>query len=451
MPTASNPVSVVVGLGATGLSCVRYLASNGKPCIVVDSRENPPQLESLRREFPDIEYQLGGFDAATLATAEQLIVSPGVSLKTPEIAAAIAAGVPVTGDIDIFSRVCTAPIVGVTGSNGKSTVVSMLASIFQAAGVKVAVGGNLEAGLGQPALDLLARDAMLYVLELSSFQLETTAQLNAEVAVLLNVSEDHMDRYGDMAAYAGAKQRIFAGAKHLVVNRDLLDTWPMIAPDAQRWDFGFSRPGMHGVGLLEGSGGQFIAWHHDPVIPVSELKVIGQHNIANAMAAVAVGLALDLDRQAIRAGLSSFPGLPHRCQWVANHQGVDYYNDSKGTNVGATVAAVEGLGQRIDGHIVLIAGGEGKGADFAPLAGAVNRWARVVVLIGRDALELAGSLDSDVETYFAADMQEAVSVAHQHAVTGDAVLLSPACASFDMFDNFQHRGQVFVEAVEAIQ
>lgn len=450
MPTAVHPVSVVVGLGATGLSCVRYLASTGKPCKVVDSRENPPQLETLRREFPDIEYQLGGFDSATLATAEQLIVSPGVSLKTPEIAAAIAAGVPVTGDIDIFSRVCTAPIVGVTGSNGKSTVVSMLASIFQAAGVKAAVGGNLEAGLGRPALDLLAENADMYVLELSSFQLETTAHLNAEVAVLLNVSEDHMDRYSDMAAYTTAKQQIFAGARHLVVNRDLPDTWPALATQAQRWDFGFSQPGVHGVGLLENSAGQFIAWHHDTIVPVNELKVVGQHNIANAMAAAAVGLALNLNREAIRSGLASFPGLPHRCQWVASHQGVDFYNDSKGTNVGATVAAIEGLGERSAGQIILIAGGEGKGADFAPLAAAIRRCARAVVLIGRDARQIADSLDRDVEICFAGDMHEAVSVARRCAVAGDAVLLSPACASFDMFNNFQHRGQVFIEAVEAI-
>lgn len=451
MPAASDSVSVVVGLGATGLSCVRYLASTGKVCKVVDSRENPPGLEPLRKEFPEIEYELGGFNSETLNQAEQLIVSPGVSLQTPEIAAAIAAGVPVTGDVDIFSRVCSAPIIGITGSNGKSTMVSMLVSILQAADLQVAVGGNLEAGLGQPALDLLDQQAQLYALELSSFQLETTAHLNAEVAVLLNISEDHMDRYADMGAYAAAKQRVFTGAQKLVVNRDEPETWPVAESGAQRWDFGFSRPGPRGVSLLESSGGQFIALHHDSIMPVSELKVIGQHNIANAMAAVAVALALDIDREFIRTGIREFPGLPHRCQWVASRDGVEFYNDSKGTNVGATVAAVEGLGMRISGHIILIAGGEGKGADFAPLAAAVNRWARVVVLIGRDAAELAGSLDPDVETYFAASMQEAVSVAGDHAKAGDAVLLSPACASFDMFANFQQRGETFIAAVRATQ
>ena len=450
MPAASGPVSVVVGLGATGLSCVRYLVSTGRLCKVVDSREAPPGLESLRKEFPRIEYELGGFNSKTLSTAEQLIVSPGVSLQTPEIAAAIAAGVPVTGDIDIFSEVCAAPIVAVTGSNGKSTMVSMLASILRAAQLRFAVGGNLEAGLGRPALDLLGDDAQLYALELSSFQLETTAHLNAEVAVLLNVSEDHMDRYDDMGAYTAAKQRIFIGARKLVVNRDESETWPETDTDAQRWDFGFSRPGLRGVGLLENSDGQFIALHHESIVPVSELKVIGQHNIANAMAAVATALAMGIDKDFIRTGLREFPGLPHRCQWVATQDGVEFYNDSKGTNVGATVAAVEGLGSRIDGHVILIAGGEGKGADFAPLAAAVNRWARVVVLIGRDAAVLAGSLDPDVETYFAASMEEAVSVARSQARTGDAVLLSPACASFDMFDNFQHRGEAFISAVRAI-
>lgn len=451
MPAASNPVSVVVGLGTTGLSCVRYLVSTGKTCKVIDSRDNPPGLDSLRKEYPQIEYELGGFNPATLNNAEQLIVSPGVSLKTPEIAAAIAAGVPITGDIDIFSRACSAPIIGITGSNGKSTMVSMLASIFQAASLRMAVGGNLEAGLGRPALDLLEQDAEIYALELSSFQLETTTALNAEVAVLLNISEDHMDRYDDMAGYASAKQRIFTGARKLVVNRDEPETWPAAELAGQRWDFGFSRPGPRGVGLLESEAGQFLGLHHESIVPVSELKVVGQHNIANAMAAVAVALALDIDRESIRQGLGEFPGLPHRCQWVATHQGVEFYNDSKGTNVGAAVAAIEGLGLRIDGHIILIAGGEGKGADFAPLAAAVNRWARVVVLIGRDAVELAGSLDAHVETHFAASMEEAVSVAREHAKAGDAVLLSPACASFDMFDNFQHRGETFIKAVRAVQ
>jgi len=451
MPAASESVSVVVGLGTTGFSCVRYLVSTGKACKVIDSRESPPELEALRNEFPDVEYELGDFNSETINSADQLIVSPGVSLQTPEIAAAINAGVPVTGDVDIFSRVCSAPVVGITGSNGKSTVVSMLACILQASGMRAAVGGNLDAGLGRPALDLLDQDADVYALELSSFQLETTAHLNAEVAALLNLTEDHMDRYNDMAGYAAAKQRVFVGAKKLVVNRDQPETWPAAESAASRWDFGFSRPGPRGVVLLENDSGQFIALHHESIVPVSELKVIGQHNIANAMAAVAIALALDIDKGCIRAGIRDFPGLPHRCQWIATHEGVDYYNDSKGTNVGATVAAVEGLGQRISGHIILIAGGEGKGADFAPLSAVINQWARVVVLIGRDAAELAGSLDPDVETHFAATMDEAVSVAQQKANPGDAVLLSPACASFDMFDNFRQRGHAFIYAVRAMQ
>lgn len=448
---SDEAISVVVGLGITGLSCVRYLRAQGQKCKVVDSRSNPPGLAELQAQFPEVEIELGGFDKQTLIQARELIMSPGVSLQTEAIAAAINAGVPVTGDIDIFSRKAQTPIVAVTGSNGKSTVVAVLAKILESAGKRVAVGGNLDAGLGRPALDLLSDEADFFVLELSSFQLETTEKLNAEVAVILNLSEDHMDRYADMNDYLKAKQRIFRGCRKIVCNRDEFVSRPPQFGELPVWDFGFSKPGVNGVGLLDSGSGQYLAYQFEPIIRVDELKIIGQHNIANVMAAIALALALDVELDAVADGIRKFSGLPHRCQWVREIRGIDFYNDSKGTNVGATVAAVEGLGQRTVGHVLLIAGGVSKGADFRPLIPVLNRWVREVILIGQDAMEIAALIDKDLPVHFAADLVEATALALAHADSGDAVLLSPACASFDMFDNFQHRGVAFTEAVNALQ
>lgn len=443
---------LVVGLGETGLSCARFLARKGERFKVVDSRPNPPALEEFRRLFPAVEYELGDFQVQTFMNAEQLIVSPGVSLQTPAIAAAMKNNVPVTGDIDIFSREVKRPIAAVTGSNGKSTVVEMLAAILRSANVKYLLGGNLDGENFKPALDLLAEPpADIYILELSSFQLETTENLAAEVATILNLSEDHLDRYASLEEYKKAKQRIFNGCRHVVVNRDDPASFPPETISVPSLDFGFSKPGVNGLGLLEENGDQYLAYQFEKIVSVSELKIVGQHNIANALAAIALALTVGVELDAIRRAVREFAGLPHRCQWVASIGGVDFYNDSKGTNVGATMAAVEGLGQRISGHILLIAGGISKGADFSPLAPVINRWAKEVILIGRDAMELAATLDPDIQTYFAEDMQDAVSVALEHASAGDAVLLSPACASFDMFDNYRHRGQVFVQSVERLQ
>jgi UDP-N-acetylmuramoylalanine--D-glutamate ligase len=450
--SATSSACIIVGLGSTGLSCAKYLAAQGRVFKVVDTREQPPGLEELRQLMPEIECELGEFSLATFVSASELIVSPGVSLKTAEVVAAVNAGVTISGDIDIFSKAVSAPIIGVTGSNGKSTVVAMLTKILDKAGINYGLGGNLDGTNFNPALDLLQEARKdLYVLELSSFQLETTAELGAEVAVLLNLSEDHMDRYEDINEYHTAKQRIFKGCKKIVVNHDDSFSYPVETRDVPMWDFGFSRSGVNGLGLLEADGEQYLAYQFEKIVSVNELKVFGQHNISNVLAASAIAMALGIDLKPIRAAIVEFSGLPHRCQWVRNVSGIEFYNDSKGTNVGATMAAVEGLGQRISGHIVLIAGGVGKGADFKPLMPAMNRWGKVVILIGQDAVEMAANFDTDVRTYFANDMEDAVTVALAHAEPGDAVLLSPACASFDMFDNFQHRGQAFIHSVESLQ
>ncbi len=452
MHPSASAKKLVAGLGVTGLSCARYLASRGEAFMVTDSRLEPPGLAQFLTDFPSVEIELGGFREETFVSASEIIVSPGVSLKTPQLAAAIAAGVPITGDIDIFSKTVKAPIVAVTGSNGKSTVVEILAAILDRAEKNYGLGGNLDSQNAKPALDLLLDSPReLYVLEISSFQLETTASLGAEVAALLNLSADHMDRYATMDEYLKAKQRVFTACHRVVINRDDANSYPPGDEVLPSIDFGFGRPSANGLGLLEEENDQYLAYQFEKIVSVNELKIFGQHNIANMLAAIGLALAVGVDLNSIRKAITEFPGLPHRCQWVSSVAGVDFYNDSKGTNVGATVAAVEGLGHHIEGHIILIAGGVSKGADFKTLTPVINRWGKEVILIGQDAMELAEHLDSDTQTYFAQDMQDAVEVALEHAVTGDAVLLSPACASFDMFDNYRHRGQSFIQSVEQLQ
>jgi UDP-N-acetylmuramoylalanine--D-glutamate ligase len=445
-------LTVIVGLGDTGLSCVKYFASMGEKVKVVDSRDEPPGLAALIEMYPNVEYELGDFNLETFVTAKQLVISPGISIRSVEIEAAKEAGVAITGDIDIFSKQVAAPIIAVTGSNGKSTVVAMLADIVTKAGKNFGLGGNLDGDNFKPALDLLAEgEKDLYLLELSSFQLETTQNLGAAVATILNLSADHMDRYEGIDDYQRAKQRIFTGCKQVVINRDDKESYPLIESDAAIWDFGFGRASVNGLGLLEEGGDLYLAYQLEKIVSVNELKIFGQHNISNVLAAVALAMAIDIDMNAIKAAITEFSGLPHRCQWVANIDGVDFYNDSKGTNVGATVAAIEGLGEHISGHIVLIAGGIAKGADFAALVPAMNKWGKAVILIGQDAAEMASYFDTEIQTYFANDMPDATRVALQQSANGDAVLLSPACASFDMFEDFQHRGFAFMESVETLQ
>lgn len=442
---------IIVGLGKTGLSVARHLHSAGADFAVVDSRSNPPGLAEFVRQFPDKELTLGEFSVTQLCAADELVVSPGVGLDTPAIRAAIEAGVAISGDIDIFSRVVSAPVLAVTGSNGKSTVVSLLGAMARAAGVNVAIGGNLDGEEAAPALDLLRgapRD--LYVLELSSFQLETTAWLGAAVASILNVTDDHMDRYASLRDYTAAKQRIFLGCQHVVVNRDEQASAPQ-NPASHAWhSFGLDAPEGDDWGVLTQHGRRFLARGDTPVLAVDAMKIAGRHNVSNALAALAMGEAAGLPLPAMLEALQVFPGLPHRCQWVRERAGVNYYNDSKGTNVGASLVAVESLGELAHGKLVLIAGGIDKEADFSPMLPAVARFVRLAILIGRDAGKIAAVLRNSVEVMLAASMDAAVQMAADHARAGDVVLLSPGCASFDMFTDFGHRGRVFTQAVEAL-
>jgi len=446
--SARNPKTLVVGLGKTGLSCARYLAAQGVEVAVADSRPNPPGLAALHEEMPDLALFLGQFDEAVFASADRLLVSPGVPLTEPQVARSLARGAEVLGDIELFARCVQAPVAAITGSNGKSTVTTLLGEMARTSGTRVAVGGNL----GKPALELLDPGVELYVLELSSFQLETTRSLRPRVAAVLNVSADHMDRYSGLDAYAETKARILGGAQIGVLNLDDPRVTAMRGI-AQR-DVGFALgPAVResDFGLLERKGESWLARGGEALLPASALGMAGFHNLANALAALTMGHACGLSMSAMLGVLRRFKGLAHRTVLIAERKGVRWLDDSKGTNPGATVAALRGL---IDpdgrGRAVLIAGGDCKGADFAELAEAAARRVRAAVLIGRDAPMIERAIAGRVEIYRAADMHEAVRLAEGCARAGDTVLLSPACASFDMFENYEHRGRVFAAAVRGL-
>ncbi len=438
--------TLIVGLGKTGLSCARYLAAKGVPAAVTDSREAPPGLDELREELPDTALFLGGFDAAVFEAAERLVVSPGVPVSEPLIQAARERGVPVIGDIELFAQEARAPVAAITGSNGKSTVTTLLGRMAEQAEIRVAVGGNL----GAPALDLLDDQVQLYVLELSSFQLETTCSLSADVAVVLNVSADHMDRYRGIEDYAATKASIYSNARGRVFNLDDPLVMAMSGATGEERFFTLGRPGAGEYGIQRDGGEIWLCRGNHRLIGAAELKITGSHNLANALTALAMGELLGLPEAAMLEALRDFPGLPHRTQFVMEREGVRWFNDSKGTNVGACIAALEGFKDGTAGKTVLIAGGDGKGADFTPLKPVVAETARAVILIGRDGPLIAGAIGDAVPVLSAEDMVQAVSLAAGQAQPGDRVLLSPACASFDMYRNYQHRGEVFVDAVRGL-
>ncbi|WP_151703856.1 UDP-N-acetylmuramoyl-L-alanine--D-glutamate ligase [Nitrincola alkalilacustris] len=445
---ATDTFRIIIGLGQTGLSCARYLAGKGWPFAVVDTRDEPPLAAQFRAEFPDIELRCGELDASLLRQADELLLSPGVAKSAAAIQEAVAAGARLAGDIDLFCREANAPIVAITGSNAKSTVTTLVGEMARAAGMKVGVGGNI----GTPALDLLAEgEADLYVLELSSFQLETLNELRAAAATVLNISPDHLDRYAGLTEYYQAKHRIYRGCLHAVINRDDPLTAPLLSQGVKLSSFGLSRPDLMQFGLVMTDG---VLWLHkglEPLMPASEVKIPGQHNLANVLAALALGDAVSIPMPAMLQAVKSFTGLRHRCQWVAQKQGVIYVNDSKGTNVGATLAAIKGLGETLQGEsrIVLIAGGVGKEQSFTELSPVLGQYGRALVLIGEDA----PLLDQDITSLpkiSAATLQEAVEAAAAAAQPGDIVLLSPACASFDMFSGYGDRGDQFMQQVEAL-
>ena len=427
---------LVLGLGDTGLSVARYAERRGAFVRVADTRAAPPRRAALAGDV-----QLGRFTPALLAEVDLVCISPGLSLAEPIIGEALSRGIPVLGDIELFAWQNHAPVFAVTGTNGKSTVTALTGHLLHSAGVDCEVAGNIS----PPVLDaLMARDKApaAWVLELSSYQLETTWTLNAAAATMLNLSEDHFDRYADLADYGAAKARIFQGAGIQVLNRDDPASMAMALPGRRVVSFGLDAPPTtrdYGVAdgvLMEGP-------HR--LLEASALAIRGTHNVANALAACALARAAGAAREALAQALATFRGLPHRAELVATRGGVEWYDDSKGTNVGATIAALRGLGKRA----VLILGGEGKGQDFAPLRAPVAEYASHVLLIGRDAPLIEAAL-AGLATERCASMQEAVARASRHARAGEAVLLSPACASFDMFRDYKERGEVFAAAVRAL-
>lgn len=436
---------LIVGLGMTGLSAVRHLKATGKNIVVVDSRQQPPGLEVLKAEYPDVEIYLGVFDEALFMGASQIVISPGVSRKESAIEHAIQQGVEVIGDVELFARQVNTPVIAVTGSNGKSTVVSLLGEMAKTAGINVIVGGNI----GVPVLDLMGETADLYVLELSSFQLESVRSLKPVAAAVLNVSPDHMDRYDSLDEYAEAKKNIYKAAKLAVINKDDAVVDAMQAGHRLVTHFTLGEPANGDFGLREFEGETWLCKGGRKLIAEKALKLQGRHNLANALAALALGEAANLPLAEMLIALTRFTGLPHRTQWVAEIDNVTWINDSKGTNVGATIAAIEGLSAR--NRQILIAGGTGKGQDFAPLKEAVVSKVRAVVLIGQDAARIEQALEGEVPSFYARDMKDAVAIAADLAHPGDTVLLSPACASFDMFNGYEHRGEVFMKEVKALK
>ncbi len=453
--------SVIVGLGTTGLSVARFLASRKQPrqagFVVVDSRENPPGAEKLQQDYAATETHFGDFKTPWLTQAKELIVNPGIAVATPEIQSAKRAGVRIIGDIELFMRQLQEgksdqPVIAVTGSNGKTTVTTLLDLMAKKSGIKVATGGNI----GTPALDLLDDpDTQLFVLELSSYQLETTPSLHTLAAVILNVSEDHLDRYNnDLDEYAQTKALIYRNCDHIICNRD--DAYSMQFASAQAaaggktlTSFGLDEPHNEDYGLRQKEGRMWLVKGEHQLMPADEIKLPGKHNIANALAALALGEVAGLKLEAMLQVLREYAGMEHRTQWLANLQGVNWYNDSKGTNVGATLAALAGL----PGKTVLIAGGQGKGADFSPLAKVIKEKARALVLMGEDAQKISEVIDNSVTCVFVNSMSEAVAQAYQlaNAEEQDNVLLSPACASFDMFENYAARGDIFMDEVRKLQ
>lgn len=441
---AQRPKTLVVGLGKSGLSCARYLAARKVPLAVTDSRQHPPGLEQLRAELPDTALFLGGFNSDAFNAAECVVVSPGVPLSEPLIQRAIAHGVPVLGDIELFCQAVAAPYAAITGSNGKSTVTSLLGEMAAQQSLRVRVGGNL----GQPALDLLDDAAELYVLELSSFQLETTYSLQPAVATVLNLVPDHLDRYPDYQAYVAAKRRVYTNTQVALFNRDDATVMAMHEEQGESLFFSLGAPEERTFGVVEHQGQRWLATADQLLLPTSELLLQGSHNQANALAALALGTALNFSTEGMIETLKRYRGLPHRTQFVRERHGVRWYNDSKGTNPGACIAALQGLAQPGEAsRIVLIAGGEGKGADFTALAPVVTQTARSVVLFGRDAAVIEQALEPGTAVFRVKDLGAAVTLAAEQALPGDSVLLSPACASFDMFRNYEQRGEVFIDLV----
>lgn len=442
------PLYLVAGLGKTGLSVARYLHRNNKQFVAFDTRTASSNLDEFTRNFPNIEVFKGQIPEDLLTQLTDIILSPGLSIETPCLQKAIEKGVALYGDIECLAREIQAPVIAITGTNGKSTVTTLVGEMAKAAGYKVAIAGNI----GTPVLDMLddAHQYDLWVLELSSFQLDLTYSLASLVATVLNVTPDHLDRHHTMDAYVEAKQRVYERAQFAVYNREDPYTYPR---NMEKLDgklavsFGQDEPTKSDWGLMSRNDKIYLAQGNTCFLPVESVLIKGIHNWLNALAACALAKAAGIPEGHIINVLKTFGGLPHRCQWVRTLDGVDWINDSKGTNIGATISAINGIGGSMQGKIVLIAGGQGKGADFSELAQSVANFVRSIVLIGEDADKIEAALTDIIPIIRASSLENAVTLAKSQAQPGDVALLSPACASLDMFRDFNHRGEVFASLV----
>ena len=428
---------LIVGLGKTGFSVAKFLQQYGIQFAVIDSRNKPPMNDALIQAYPDTAIFTGGFDKSAFDVATHLVVSPGVSLQENSIQKAIQARTKIVSDIDLFACATDQPIIAVTGSNGKSTVTTMLESMGNRSAIRTVAGGNL----GIPALDLLDESVELYVIELSSFQLERTSALNAKAATVLNISPDHLDRHHTLAGYIEAKQKVFSGNGRMILNEDDATVKDMVV--ANREFISFSLQTNTGFHLEERLGEIYLMDGTSPLMKQKELPLEGMHNVANALAALALGKTVGLDMQSMCRALRDFKGLEHRMQRVAKVKGVTWVNDSKATNIGACVAALQGCQEKI----VLIAGGDAKGAEMTELIPVIKEKTKCVVLIGKDANKIELAINGCVPSYQAKTIKEAVQIAAELANAGESVLLSPACASMDQFKNYQERGNKFMAAI----
>lgn len=480
---ASDQKRLIIGMGQTGLSCARFLTAKGLSFDLCDTRESLPNQQAIASEFSSSSIFNGELQAELLAQYQELIVSPGIAISEPAIVFAKQQGSKIRGDVDLFAEYVTKPVIAITGSNGKSTVTTLVGDILSAAGHQPAVCGNI----GLPVLDVLLNDEdyHCYVAELSSFQLETTQQLNAEVACVLNISEDHMDRYDSMMAYHQAKHRVFQGCRSIVVNREDALTQPLVSREMPVRSFGLSLADTAHIATINSHEAahaetasavavknqyyistnttEVLMREHQALFPVVELKIKGRHNQLNALAAIALVDSLpsefSVSEEQLHFALSSFIGLPHRCAWVADHQAISYFNDSKGTNVGSTIAAIEGLAntaKNVDGfrskekEIILIAGGVGKDQNFQPLRSACEHSVKRAVLFGRDGQLISETLSAFCDVTVVDTLDQALDESRKVAKDGDTILFSPACASFDQFSNYIERGLRFEQLVKEV-
>ncbi|WP_245929364.1 UDP-N-acetylmuramoyl-L-alanine--D-glutamate ligase [Agarilytica rhodophyticola] len=438
--------ALIVGMGATGYSIARYLQNKGEAFHIVDTRTSSLMEEQFAKAFPEAQRYFVEIDEGIIAGAHEIYLSPGVSRDEHIITKALALGKSVIGDIELFLRAVDKPVIGITGSNGKSTVTTLVGLMLKEDGRNVAVGGNI----GTPALELLNTQADIYVLELSSFQLESVTKPNLFIACNLNISADHMDRYDSISAYVMAKQKIFLGAKNAIYNLDDPLTHPPVFDGMMRYGFGlesgFADDEKH---IIFSPQNGWLSFDHQKIVSKDQIKLKGIHNVRNALAALAISGVAGVSFDACKNVLAAFSGLPHRCEFIAEYEGVTYINDSKATNVGATKAAIDGLAAEFN-KIILIAGGEGKGADFSELGKSIRQNIDTLVLIGKDGEHIAETVGKDINAIFASDMNDAVQKAATNAGLDDLVLLSPACASFDMFNSFEERGDVFSDCVHTL-